>query len=239
MADAARAPLLLLRDVVTEAEAAAILSKVEAVRAAAAERPARSVEMANGKCIPVDHPIAISQEGPWGTSGYSLVVLDDPAMLDIEARIRERIEAKTDGISWKYGQNQAMLPVNRYESEGFIHPHRDVDLGGWGDVRAVATISLCGGYQGGELFVNSSAKLAADGVHVLEELAADRHLAAIPPLGAAIFDNFSVVHGTVPVSAGVRYTATIRSSAVIPQLVVRSSALNSVGQMRDVPLAGS
>jgi hypothetical protein len=123
---------------------------------------------------------------------YEQYLLTDPHSMRICARLCARLTALT-GCRWDYGQNQQMLPANRYDADaatgGPAHfkPHRDVDLGGYGLVRTVAVISISApevqvgaAYTGGELVLNRHAEMNDRGYRVVHEDEAQRVLVQVP-----------------------------------------------------------
>jgi hypothetical protein len=154
-----------------------------------------------------------------GNYSYALTALCDAESREIVRRVGARLERLTGIGGWGYGQNVAMAPVNRYDmGGGYIQPHRDGDIFGFGEFRTVATIAISSS-GGGALFVNAG--VSTDGMRVADRDSEDvstREVGEIPVRSAVLFDNHGVIHGTTPVSepGKRRFVLTLRSTDALP-----------------------
>ena len=217
---------MLLSDVITDEECRCLVARCEELHAEAG--PARdapvSITLPQGCELPqvpgsptaTGYAKASAQlqyrlseagfivSGFGGNFTYSLTALCDPESRSIAQRVGERLQART-GLRFHYGQNAAMAPVNCYSaSGGYIQPHRDGDLFGFGEFRTVATIALSAG-AGGQLFVNAAAEEGTHKYNRDNEDQSRREAGEIPYRAAVLFDNDRVIHGTTPTSHGRRY----------------------------------
>eukprot|EP01062_Namystynia_karyoxenos_P043037 TRINITY_DN314_c0_g4_i1.p1 TRINITY_DN314_c0_g4~~TRINITY_DN314_c0_g4_i1.p1 ORF type:complete len:252 (+),score=65.30 TRINITY_DN314_c0_g4_i1:111-866(+) len=232
---------MICPEVITEEECKVILSVLHRVRTGELEAGYVTYGT-SGSHRRTNMDMRQGVKGYWGVSDFGLAHLKTPDVDEVIQSVRERLRAAT-GVVWDYKQQDLMLPTNYYTEGEFVHPHRDVNVAGWGPVHSVASVIITDGFTGGDLFLNDDMELNAPGsamqavalsggeleervskhrsFAVKEHIPRRRHF-AVPARGACVFDNNDgVLHGTEPVASGERVVCTFRSGHTIRGLAQR------------------
>lgn len=118
------------------------------------------------------------------------------------------------GIEWKSNINEVCLPVFEYLLGGFIKPHRGRDMGfGSNDIIAVMMLSTpADDFRGGRIFLNEFGEVSLDGKTVFKEEMNFRTYFDISQGSILLFNNNMHIHGTEPISDGIKITRRITAS---------------------------
>lgn len=147
------------------------------------------------------------------------IFMDNVISREFTRRLKELL-LRDINVEFDGGINNKCTPIFKYNNNGVIEPHRDVDKTKpdfhYPNLIAVCLLSQPGvDFEGGEFYINAKATVSADGKKVTDDYPEDRYYPDLNKGDVFIFDNTKFVHGVETTLVNRhqkgRFTASLRT----------------------------